>query len=399
MIPSVARRYLTPIVVFIIATTSALMASTIPERRPAVRSEQVLVSSTDPQIAGAPYAAFPALLELGREILISFKRGRAHADDSGATLDLLRFDPATGKASAPRLLAHLPDCIMQMGEWVRFGNGDIANYIDTQQGPGTARLGLRVVRSTDGGRTFGPLERVGVIDGVEYGYAFDAITKGNETWMLAMTFSNLTGGVSIHPPRPHAGPVDVIHTKDHGRTWTRVRSLTRESGNLPINESAFIPFGDGFLVTTRGYDNRERLHVMDAQFRVLRQSDLTATYPFIASYVGRPRLFTRDGRTYLMGRNWTKGAPPMDPSTKKTAPATRSPMQLCLFRLDSSGLGVESYAILDNAAEKNVTDGYYAAAYFRGTGDDTRFHVITYKGLDRQPPSIVHLEYLWADVR
>src|SRR4029453_85796 len=97
-------------------------------------------------------------------------------------------------------------------------------------------------------------------------------------WMLAMTFSNLTGGVSIHAPRPQAGTVDVLHTSDNGRTWTRVRSLTREFGNVPINKSALIPFGDGFLVTTRGYDNRERLHVTDAQFRVQRQIDLTATY-------------------------------------------------------------------------------------------------------------------------
>ena len=35
------------------------------------------------------------------------------------------------------------------------------------------------------------LERVGVIDGVEYGYAFDAVSEGRTTWMLAMTFSGL----------------------------------------------------------------------------------------------------------------------------------------------------------------------------------------------------------------
>lgn len=193
--------------------------------------------------------------------------------------------------------------------------------------------------------------------------------------------------------------MDVIHTTDNGRTWKRIRSLTREFGNVPINESAVIAFGDGFLVTTRGYDNRERLHVTDAQFHVLRQADLTATYPFIASHVGRPRLFARDGKVYLMGRNSTRVALPPTAEAKKGEPAFRPAMQLCLFRLDASGVGVESYSILDNADNKNVTDGYYAMGYFRGTGTDTRFHVITYKALDRQPPSILHLEYNWDDVR
>ena len=42
------------------------------------------------------------------------------------------------------------------------------------------------------GVTFGPVGRAGVVDGVEYGYAFEAITEGASTWMLVMTFSNLT---------------------------------------------------------------------------------------------------------------------------------------------------------------------------------------------------------------
>ena len=365
------------------AALSAADAAAVPERRPKPQSERVLLSSSDPAFQAAPYLAFPAVLDLGHELLISFKHGRSHANDPGASLDLLRFDPTTGQQSGPRPIARLAERIMQMGEWARFANGDIANYIDAQQAKEPARVGLRMVRSTDGGRTFGPLERVGVIDGVEYGYAFDAITAGGETWLLVMTFSNLTGGVSIHPPRPQAGPVDVIHTTDNGRTWHRVRSLTREFGNVPINESAFVRFNDGFLVTTRGYDNRERLHVTDAQFHVLGQSELNRKHPFVMNYVGRPRLFAREGRIYLLGRNWTR----------------RGPMQLCLFRLDATGLEVESYAILDNAADNNVTDGYYAAGVFRGTGSDTRFHVVTYRGLDRQPPSLVQLEFLWSEVK
>src|SRR5690606_2911942 len=154
------------------------------------------------------------------------------------------------------------------GEWVRFPNGDIANYIDAQQAVrGADRIGLRVVRSTDGGRTFGTVECVGIVDRVEYGYAFNAVSEGRTTWMLAMTFSYLTGGKAAPGAPRAAGAVDIIRSDDDGRRWRFVRSLTQEFGNVPINESAFIRQGRGFLVSTRGYDSRQRLHLTDDTFR------------------------------------------------------------------------------------------------------------------------------------
>jgi hypothetical protein len=275
---------------------------------------------------------------------------------------------------------------MQMGEWVRIPNGDIASYIDCQvKTDGTTRAGLRVVRSTDGGKTFGPLERVGIVEGVEYGYAFQAVVEQRTTWLLAMTFSSLTGGKAVHPRRPHAGSVDVIRSDDNGRTWRFVRNLSHEFGDASFNESTFIRHGDGFLISTRGYDDRQRVHVTDGSFRVLRQADLTATHPFIGGYVGRPRLFVRDGQVYLLGRNWT------------TAPRV---MQLCLFRLDPATLTVPAYSILDNAEKANVVDGYYAMPYFRGSGAETRLYVVDYKGIKGQPaPDIIHHEYRWDEVK
>lgn len=353
-------------------------------RAPAPVSREVILASAD---SGAwPYLAFPALLDLGDEVLVSYKRARAHAQDAGAALDLLRLDPSRGRpAGAPVAMARVDGRIMQMGEWVRFGDGGIANYIDAQEpGKATTRTGLLVVRSTDGGRTFGPPERVGVIDGIEYGYAFDHITEGATTWMLVMTFANLPGGRSVHPPRPHAGPVDVVRSDDHGRTWRFVRSLTREFGDVPINESAFLRHGDGFVVVTRGYDNRARLHVTDGAFRVLRQADLTGSHAFITSHVGRPRLFAREGRVYLLGRNVSAAA---------------RPMQLALFRLDLASLTAATHVILDNAEAARVSDGYYAATWFRGEGADTRLHVVTYRGESGRPPDLLHLAFRWDDVK
>jgi hypothetical protein len=178
--------------------------------------------------------------------------------------------------------------------------------------------------------------------------------------------------------------VDVIRSDDHGTTWRFVRNLSQEFGEVPINESAFIRHGDGFLVSTRGYDDRQRVHLTDASFRVLRQCDLTATHSFITSHLGRPRVFTRDDSVYLLGRNWT------------TAPRA---MQLCLFRLDPAKLTVVSYSVLNNAGKENVVDGYYAMPYFRGSGADTLLYVVDYKAVKGQPPEIIRHEYRWDEVK
>ncbi len=374
------HRLLDPLLFIILA--AALSAAPL-ERVPRFKAQHVVVASAE--LPDWRYLAFPALLDRGDEILVSFKRARSHAQDPGAALELLRLDPVSGRAWGRQMLAKLEGHIMQLGEWVRFSNGDIANYIDAQvAGPRTTRAGLRSVRSADGGKTFGPLERVGIIDGVEYGYAFDAIVEGRATWMLVMTFSNLPGAKPAPKARAPAGSVDVIRSDDNGHTWHFVRNLSHEFGDVPINESAFIRHGDGFLVTTRGYDNRQRLHLTDAAFCVLRQTDLTATHAFIKSHVGRPRLFVRGGQVYLLGRNMS---------------VSGRPMQLGLFRIDVGALAVSSYAVLDNAEYEPVTDGYYAMPWFRGSGSDTLLHVVTYKGRNSRPPDIIHLEFRWDEVK
>ena len=364
---------------------------------PVHRQERVLAPS-DPA-AERHYLAFPDVLDLGDEVLVSFKRGRAHGSDAGAVLDTLRLDKATDRVSPGPVAARLDDKIMQMGEWVRFPNGDIASYIDAQQAGEGGRIGMLAVRSTDGGRSFGAPARVGPVDGVEYGYPMEFVVEGTTTWMLTMSFSNLAGGYSVYPPRPPAGQVAILRSEDSGRTWSFVRDLTREFGGIPINESSFVRCGAGFLVVTRGYDNRARLHRTDNDFRVRTQADLTATYPFIRSYVGRPRVFMRDGRFYLIGRNWTDATPAAASAPKDGGPNFPAAMKLCLFRLDPAAPGVEAYAVLDNAGNANVTDGYYPVLYFRQAGGRTWLRVVDYKGLDRRPPQIVEFEYLWDEVK
>jgi len=328
-----------------------------------------------------PYLAFPAILDLGAEVLVSFKHGRLHAGDADATLDWLRFDKASNRKLSQGTLAAVKGEIMQMGEWVQFPNGDIANYIDAQK-PRVLRTGLAVLRSTDGGRTFGPVQRMGLVDGVEYGYAFDAISRHGSTWMLVMTFANLPGGKLVYKYSSQPGSVDVIRSDDHGRTWRFVRSLTQELGGAPINESAFVAHGDGFLIVSRGYDDRQWLLRTDAGFKLVAKTNLPAAHPFLKT-VDRPRLFQRDGSFYLLGRNRVG----------------QRASELALFRFSPNTLAITRHVILDTANDQSPGDSFYAQPFWQERDGQTRFHIVTYKRCAGPGLDIVRLEFDWAEVR
>lgn len=373
------------------------MVGAAQERRPEYRSERVLASV--PVEGDNPYLAFPAVLDLGDEVLVSFKRGGFHGGGAPAILDLLRLDKRTDAVEWGAGLAMGINLTMQMGEWVSYPDGTIANWIDVQRPPGTERDGMQGVISMDGGKSFGPLVRFGEVDGVEYGYPFGSVVEGDTTWMIVMSFSHLAGGYSVIEKYPHAGQVAIIRSDDSGENWQFVRNLTKEFGGIPINESYFVRAGDGFLVVTRGYDQVCRLHRTDGVFKVQKQKNLTENNAFIERYVGRPRLFERDGRFYLIGRNWTGSTnPPVRPMGDKE-PRFPAAMKLCLFRLNPKSLAVESYAVLDNAEAANVTDAYYPSPYWVEREGETFLRVVDYKGVDRRPPEIVEFEYRWVEVR
>jgi len=321
------------------------------------------------------YLAFPAITPSGNnEILLSHKRGKAHVNDLGAVLEIVRLDLKSGRPLQEPIQLAIPDETMQMGEWVRFPDGTLGTYIDALTvGDEGERFRTGLVRSLsrDNGRSFGPLERVGIIDGVEYGYLFDTTVIGQRLYALIMTFEYLAGG---------RRSVDALYTDDNGENWHFIRNLSQEFGNVRINESGLIRYEDGFLISTRGYDNIQRLHQVDKDFNLIKETILTEQTPSISSYVGRPRLFSYGGKHFLIGRNWR-------------APDRRIPMELALIRFDPTSLEVEQHFVLDNAEQGNVTDGYYPCPILVDQGGQKLLNVFTYKGLFGNSPDIVRFQF------
>lgn len=340
------------------------------------------------------YEAFPALLRLeGDEVLVTYKAGSGHTRDPGAPVDTLLLDLSSGAVRAAQRFSPPTPLLFQCAEPVRFANGTVGLFLDTQRigpEPRHYRAPMRWARSTDGGRMFGPPEVFPVVEGVGYGYPFEGLTIDNTTYLLVMTFGYLEGG---------RWSVDVLATTDSGETWRRVRNLSDEFGVPGFNEGTLIPSGDGFLVASRSYDGHARLHEVDRDFRLIRQVDLTIASPWISGYIGRPRLLLHEDEIYLLGRNWTQ---PLEKPAEQTA---ANPLgfpreqQLCLFRLNRETLTPEKCWILDNAEQAPVSDGYYAVAATAGVSNDRRLHIITYKGVRGAPPDLLRLEFKWNELK
>jgi hypothetical protein len=321
------------------------------------------------------YLGFPAIVPSGEnEIMLSYKRGTDHGWDPGAQLEITRFDLQSGQAIQDPIHLGIPERIMEMGEWVRFPDGSLATYIDAQKTDddrNAIRIGLRGAISRDNGKSFGPLERVGVIDGVEYGYLFNSVIVGQRLYALIMTFEYLAGG---------RRSVDALYTDDNGKTWHFIRNLSQEFGDIRINESSLIPYKNCFLVATRGYDNFARIHQVDMDFKLIKEANLTEDSSAMSSYIGRPRLFKYGGAYFLSGRNWP-------------APDRALPMELALIRFDPETLTVEKHFVLDNEERGDVTGGYYTCPILVDTSERKLLNIFTYKALFGNSPDILRLQF------
>ena len=376
-----------------LAGATALSAA-VPELFvPRTKTTQVLLRSSD--FKERNYFLTPNLVRSGeREILITIKRGTSHGWEQEADAEMIRFDTVTNRILETRTIGHVPGRKFQLTLGTFFGDGALGMFTDFQHTGDDGRHyrnGMRVARSTDRGATFGPWRELGLIDGVEYGYPFDFIVEGHTAYMLAMTFGYRPGG---------RWSVDALKSTDHGVTWRFVRNLSAEFGGFRINESGFVRYDGGFLIATRGYDKAIRLQRTDGEFRLQQQVNLTETCPLVRDYIGWPRVFQRDGRCYLLGRNWTE--PPAKKIENRPAnfPGIPDNQQVCLLRFDPATLVVDRVSVLDNeGGQMAVTDGYYAVPYWQERAGKSMFNTIIYRAIGLNHPDIVRLEFDWEEVR
>lgn len=319
------------------------------------------------------YYAFPAILHAEKDkVLVAHKNGLNHGWDVGAQVSLDQFviDLKTQKVEDIQPIYCKDAMIPQMGEYVKMPNGDICVYIDMQamdKNGKNYRTGMEGLRSKDGGRTWGESQRVGVIDGVEYGYPFDFCEKNGRVYMLTMTFANLVGSKNRRQ-------VHVISSADNGETWRFEANLTETLG-LEFNESSLIATEEGFALFTRGESARHQenagsdaeseqcLVMFDDNFKVLRMRDYHATRNDF-SLVGRPRIYAYRGLIWLITRQHIN-----------TNVGVR--MALDLFGFDPKTLEIRVRFRLNDPVVEGQ-DGHYANLYLDETGDRTMLRVVDY---------------------
>lgn len=330
------------------------------------RKTQVLFNANNRD--GRKYCAFPSTIKLNdTTVLIAYKRGYAHYKDTGV-IDLLRYNPFTRKVISNKPI-YETKFNNQNPEILRMPNGDVVVYVDRQAPGGKERMGLVELRSTDDGRTWKDKGVVGLINGIEYGYAFDDYRDGNTVYALWMTFPELKGSGGQRS-------VHALKSTDNGKSWTDVRDLTASFGEV-FNECTIEKYKDGFLIAGRlDEKSSARLFETDHEFNLVRKADLPSRYTCIGS-IGRPKLFVKDGSYYMISRNNS---------------------YLFFYKINPGFLEIEKYAELFGKPSSGG-DAHYAEPYFQQRDGKTYFNVIDYFPLTGAFPEIVRFEYKWQDFR
>src|SRR5690554_6948182 len=101
------------VTVLVLAGGSAVSQAQIPVQVVTPTAEQVILDADSFVDAGEmAYLAFPAMIAGGQdEVLISYKRGRAHANDAGALLEVVRFNTAENRIESREAIGGEPKLI------------------------------------------------------------------------------------------------------------------------------------------------------------------------------------------------------------------------------------------------------------------------------------------------
>ena len=339
------------------------------------------------------YMAFPSILKLSDEkVIIAYKATTAHMDVE-AELDIIVYNPKTKTVLSQTTIDGTKGEAAQNPEILQMPNGDLVIYVDVQRvskDDDQQRYGVKEIRSTDGGNTWKVLamdgtyknvsdvEKFGYMvltddQGIVYGYTFDDVTVDGVVYMLAMSFPEFGSdpGRSVH----------VIKSEDNGESWIHVKNLTTEF-KFAFNESSIEPYKDGFIINCRMDSNKKSVSVRtDAEFNMVTSYDYAANTSLIKT-THRPKLFTENGKYYLLGRNVIDGA-----------------TTLCLYEIDPESLAPLNYIELKNLPGYSSGSSFYAEYYLQEENGVTYFNVITYVDTKtKNKPDIVRYEFMWEEI-
>ncbi len=345
------------------------------------------------------YSAFPTLLHLSDEkVMVVFKRGIGHAY-AEAHDDIIIYNPITEQIVSHEVLYNEPGRNPQNPEIAMMPNGDIVVYLDRQtEEYNFDSVGVRLLRSTDGGATWkldpGNTEDEATnnddyallqdTDGVQYFSTYDDAVVGDTIYELAITggsHGNTLPGYDKY--NNGAAAVHVIKSTDNGYTWEHVMDVTAACGTS-INESSLEPLDDGgFFFVCRGYDEKTTIFTTDADFNITKKSIVSDEYSCI-QYIGRPKIFKKDGEYYLVCRNVPQGGKE----------------ELAFYKFDVENLVPETYVIIDDTpTTARAGNGHYSEPFFVERDGVEYIDFISYTNAYTCNPDIVRYELKWDEVK
>lgn len=358
---------------------------------------------TDPSFYTRSYLAFPTIKKINdQKVVIIYKRGIEHAWNV-AHDEVMIYNPTTEEIVSRDVLYNADGENPQNPELVKMPNGDLIALLDRQypadctssKGTKTVEKGVAIMRSTDGGENWA-LDAGNTTDeytnndafallqdneGVQYGSTYDDLIVGNTAYVLA--FTHETAGLELGGTAQRGTDVPIIKTDDNGHSWTYVTSLTDLAG-VSINESSFIELSNGdFFFICRGYDESTIAIRTDSNFNLIKKTVVSADY-YSIGYIGRPKLFEKDGEYYLVCRNVRKDANE----------------ELALYRFDVENLVPETYVVIEEPmTSSRAGNGHYSEPYFITKDGVEYVNFINYTNAYTGDPDLVRYELIWDEIK